>query len=125
MFRKVDLRKFGLLTVMPCLSARGYECEVALGACAAGRFRALPCDTGTTNASGRPDIGQFSQFRVPANASKRKATGHGRMLTEEWRLEAQIASLVGRADEVDTEEDPVRIRGTATFRRRSRGDAPA
>ena len=45
--------------------------------------------------------------KVRANASKRKATGHGRMLAEEKRLEAEIAALLERAGEVDAEEDAV------------------
>ena len=45
--------------------------------------------------------------KVRANASKRKATGHGRMQAEERRLEAEIAALVERAGEVDAEEDAV------------------
>ena len=45
--------------------------------------------------------------KVRANASRRKATGHGRMLKEEKRLEAEIAALLDRAGEVDAEEDAV------------------
>ncbi len=41
--------------------------------------------------------------KVRANASKRKAMSHGRILTEERRLEAEIAPLVERAGEVDAE----------------------
>ena len=45
--------------------------------------------------------------KVRANASKRKAMSHGRMLAEEKRLEAEIAALLERAGEVDAEEDAV------------------
>jgi len=45
--------------------------------------------------------------KVRANASKRKAMSHGRMLTEERRLEAEIAALPDRAGEIDAGEDAV------------------
>ena len=45
--------------------------------------------------------------KVRANASRRKATGHGRMLTKQKRLEAEIAALVERAGEVDAGKDAV------------------
>ena len=61
--------------------------------------------------------------KVRANASKRKAISHGRMLTEERRLEAEIAALLDRAGEVDAEEDAVHgtFPGTAKFRTGLRG----
>lgn len=43
--------------------------------------------------------------KLKANASKHKAMSYGRMLREEARLEREIAQLLGRAEELDAEED--------------------
>ena len=43
--------------------------------------------------------------KVQANASKHKAMSYGRMKDEEKRLQAEIESLLRRADEVDAAED--------------------
>ena len=43
--------------------------------------------------------------KVRANASKRKATGYGRMLRRERELEAEIGALPNRARDTDARED--------------------
>ena len=43
--------------------------------------------------------------KVRANASKRKATGYGRMLRRERELEAEIGALLNRARDTDARED--------------------
>ena len=43
--------------------------------------------------------------KVRANASRRKATSHGRMVQEERRLQEEIEALVARAQETDAAED--------------------
>ena len=60
--------------------------------------------------AGEMGLAQFGKLsidgtKVRANASKRKAMSHGRMLEEERRLQDEIEALLARARETDAAED--------------------
>ncbi len=105
--------------------ARKLEEDVAFRALAAGNtpghrtvcefrrrhlsdFRRLFAEVaGLARETGVAQFGTLSVdgTKVRANASKRKAMSHGRMVQEERRLQEEVDALVARAQETDAAED--------------------
>ena len=105
--------------------ARKLEEDVAFRVLGAGNFPShrTPCEfrrrhledfkalfVEVVRLAGEMGLAQFGKLsidgtKVRANASKRKAMSHGRMLEEERRLQDEIEALLARARETDAAED--------------------